>query len=125
MASGPSMSADSASAGSGTTSDDHTVSDSAPSRFAGATGPAFREMTLPIAQESAASRASTTARAGASPPRPSATTPSPTVPTSTPIVCIRVGRSRRASAATTIVSTTCACSRSAAMPGCRPSAIEV
>ncbi len=72
------MASESSRSGTGTTSADHTVSESPP------VAPDARETTLPMAQVSAASRHSPNARSGTAPPRPTPTTTSPAAPTSTP-----------------------------------------
>lgn len=114
---GPSIVAESASSGSGTTSADQTVSPSPPGT------PAARETTLPQAHDSAAARHSSSATSGTWPPRPSATTSKPTTPMATPAAWARVGHSRSTPAAITIVSTTCAWSTRPASPAGIPAAI--
>ena len=54
---------------------------------------------------------------------PKATTNSPATPSAVPITCARVGRSRRATLAMTIVNTACDWSTSAASPGPMPRCI--
>ena len=126
IASGPSMSADRPSAGSGTTSDDHTVSDSAPSRFAGATTPAWREMTLPIdpgecCEQAQPRRGPVRRRRDRTPRRRGRR-----CRRARRSVCTRLGGARagRAPRPRSSARPAPAASR-AAMPGCSPSAIDV